>query len=120
MRLNIIKPRHITSSVDLKNQIDRLAELKEVQEELLKENIKSISHSLQPGNLLKRVIHKFDDDGKLSNNTLKASLSLGTNFLLDKIILGKGFGIKSYFLNIALKKAASFLISLKKSSTTER
>jgi hypothetical protein len=110
MRTNIVKLNHVISASDLDNQIERLNTLKEAQEEMLKENLGALSHSLQPGVLFKKAIHKFSEDEELKQSTFKSTLNFGTQFLLDKIMLGKGIGIKGYLLNMALKKVATFLI----------
>ncbi len=115
MRPNIIKPNRINSASDLISQIERLTTLKELQEEMLKENLKAMAHSLEPKVLLKKAMHKFSEDEELKQSTFKTTLNLGTQFLLDKLILGKGIGVKNYLLNMALKKVASLLIAKSKS-----
>lgn len=111
MRANIVKLNNIKSTADLIYQIERLNAIKEAQEEMMKENLKALSHSLEPGILIKKALHKLSEDDELKQSSLKTTLNFGTQFLLDKIILGKGIGLKSYLLNMALKKVASFLIA---------
>lgn len=118
MRSNIVKLNNINSTSDLIYQIERLNAIKDEQEEMMKEQLKALGHSLQPGVLIKKALHNLNEDGELKQSALKTSLNLGTQFLLDKVIFGRGFGLKSYFLNMALKKVASFIIA--KNTTSQQ
>ncbi|MES2559382.1 MAG: hypothetical protein V4590_06555 [Bacteroidota bacterium] len=111
MRSNYADLNQVTSLSDLTNQIERLSLRKEMQEEMLKETMKALSHSVQPNVMLKKALSTLSRDDELKQNTLQAGLNFGSRFLLDKILLGSGVGLKKYLLNIALKKVASFLIS---------
>lgn len=111
---NIVKLAYISSASDLSEEIARLELQKEVQEQLLKDNLKELSCFVQPGAVLKRAFGKMKEDSELQQNAVKASLDLGAQFLLDKLMLRKGMGVKSYFVNMALKKIASFVIGKSK------
>jgi hypothetical protein len=114
MRENIVKLNRIESSVDLDTEIERLTLLKEQQEYMIKESLKSFSHMLSPGTVIKKTLFKMSEDEEVKQSALKTSLNMGAQFVLDKIMLRKGIGIKSYLLNMALKRVASFLITKNK------
>ncbi len=120
MRSNIVRLSQIDSVSDLINQMDRLNSIKEAQEDMLKETLEKLSNSLQPDVLFKKALHTFSEDTELKQDTFKTTLNLGAQFLLDKIMFRKGIGLKSYFLNIALKKVASFLITKSTTSSAGR
>jgi hypothetical protein len=113
MQSNIVKLSLVNSTSDLCNQIDRLTAIKEMQEEMLKDSLKTLAHTLEPGVLIKKALHSLSGDDELKQSTLKTSLNFGAQFLLDKVMLGKGVGLKVYLLNMALKKVASFIIAKK-------
>lgn len=108
---NIVKLAYITSAADLSEEIARLELQKEMQEELLKDNLRELSYFIQPGVILKRAFGKLKDDTELQQNAVKTSLNLGAQFLLDKLMLRKGTGLKSYFMNMVLKRIVSFVIN---------
>lgn len=120
MESNIVKLSFINSTSDLCNQIERLTAIKEMQEEMLNDSLKTLAHTLEPSVLIKKVLHSLSGDEELKQSTLTTSLNFGANFLLDKIMLGKGIGFKGYLLNMALKKVASFIIAKKTAPKAEK
>lgn len=119
MRSNIVKLNEINSVSDLNEQLDKLNSIRSFQEEMIIENFKAITHSLQPGVLLKKALHKVNEDSDLKKSALQTGLDLGARFLLDKILLRKGVGIKGYLLNLALKKVASLVIAKRTASSAK-
>lgn len=108
---NIIKLAYISSATDLAEEIARLEVQKETQEDLLKDNLRELAYFMQPGAILKRTFSKIKEDTEMQQNAVKSSLNFGAQFLLDKLMLRQGMGIKSYFVNMALKRIVSFVIS---------
>jgi hypothetical protein len=111
MRTNVIRLSRIVSVSDLSAEIARLEVLKESQEEVLKDQLETFAHSINPGVMIKKAFRKMGEDETIKQSAIQSSLNLGAQFLLDKIMLRKGVGIKGYLLNMALKRIASFLIS---------
>lgn len=78
--------KKISSYRELQATIDELAINKIKQEELIKANVKGIKEALTPINLLKDYIKHTTAENGFLQEILKAGLSVGTRFVVDKIV----------------------------------
>jgi hypothetical protein len=111
---NTVRLAYISSFSDLSQEIARLEIQKELQEQLLQDNLKELAYNVQPGVFLKRAFGKLKENNEVQQSVVKASLDLGAQFILDKLMIRKGLGLKSYLANMVLKKVVSFVISKSK------
>lgn len=107
VRPNIIIPV-ITNSTELKHEIMKLSSLKADQELILKRDLKEIYYSMQISTVIKRTVRDLTEDDNIKSTAVEAGISLGSGFILDKLLLRKGYGIKSYLMNVGLKKLVSY------------
>ena len=113
-RKNIVRPAYINSTAGLSQEIARLQLQKEMDEQLLKDHLKEMVHCLQPGVIVKKAFGKLREDNAVQQSAVKTSLDFGAQFLLDKMMIRKGIGLKGYVMNMILKKVVSFVISKSK------
>lgn len=107
VRPNIIIPV-ITNSTELKHEIMKLSSLKADQEVALKRDLKELYYSMQISTVIKRTVRDLKEDDNIKSTAVEAGISLGSGFILDKLLLRKGYGIKSYLVNAGLKKLVSY------------
>lgn len=107
VRANIVIPV-ITNSTELKHEIMKLSYLKAEQELALRRDLKELYYSMQVSTLIKRTVKDLTEDDNIKTTAVEAGLNIGSGFILDKLLLRKGYGIKSYLLNMGLKKLVSY------------
>lgn len=101
----------IASSTDIKLQIMKLNAMREEQEIALKTDLKEIYYSLQLSTIIRRTVRDLSADPEIKTTAVQAGIGIGSSFLLDKLLFRKGAGIKSYLLNVGLKKLISYFAS---------
>lgn len=101
----------INSSTDLKLQIMKLNMLREDQEIALKRELKEIYYSMQLSTIIRRTVKDLTSDPEVKTTALQTAIGVGSDLLLNKILLRKGAGIKSYLINMGLKKLISYFTS---------
>jgi hypothetical protein len=106
---NKIKPI-ITNSTELKLRIMQLKNLRAEQELSIKRNAKELYYSLQPTAIIKRTFKNLIAPKEVQNSLFNTGMNLGTSFILDKLLLRRGYGIKSFLFNSGLKKVVSILL----------
>lgn len=104
---NIVIPA-IRNSTELKHEIMRLNALRAEQEQALRRDLKELMYALQPSTVIRRTVTNLKKDDGVKASALQAGISLGSGFLLDKLLLRKGYGIKNYLINKGLKSLVSF------------
>src|SRR5688572_18840352 len=105
-RPNIVIPA-IGSSTELKHEIMRLNALRLEQELVLRRDLKELAYSMQLSTVIKRTVKDLKEDDEVKSTAIGAGVSLGSGFILDKLLLRKGYGIKNYLINLGLKKMVS-------------
>lgn len=99
----------ITSYETLRARIDYLDTVKEAQEEALKADLKQVLESLQPANLLRSAVENIKHDRDLKNQTGELGLSLGLDFLVDKLFK-KSSSTGAYIKATLVEQAAAFIL----------
>ena len=107
IRPNVVVPV-ITNSTELKHEIMKLSSSKADQEMALKRDLKELYYSMQISTVIKRTVRDLKEDENVRSTAVEAGINLGSGFILDKLLLRKGYGIKSYLVNIGLKKLVSY------------
>jgi hypothetical protein len=110
MKADAIQPV-ITNSTELRHAMMRLNSLKEDQETELRRHLKEIYYSLQLSTVIRRTVKDIGADKDIKASALQTGISIGSGFILDKLLLRKGYGIKSYLLNLGIKKVISYFTS---------
>lgn len=100
-----------TNSTELKHAIMQLNSELASQELVVRHRLKELYYSLQLSTVIRRTVKDITQDKEVTSSALQAGIDIGSGFLLDKMLLRKGYGIKSYLVNIGLKKLVSFLAS---------
>lgn len=98
----------ITNSTELRHAMMQLNNLKEEQEIALRYQLKEIYYSLQLSTVIRRTVKDFSSDKAFKATALQTGINIGSGFILDKLLLRKGYGIKSYLLNLGIKKLVSY------------
>jgi hypothetical protein len=99
----------ITSYEALRARIDYLDTIKEAQEEALKADFKQVLESLQPVNLLKSAVENIKQDRDLKNQAGELGLSLGLDFLVDKLFK-KNSSTGAYIKATLVEQVAAFVL----------
>lgn len=98
----------ISNTTELRHAIMKLNNRKEEQEEQLRRNLKELYYSLQLSTVIRRTVRNIGADKELKASALETGINIGSGFLLDKLLLRKGYGIKSYLVNLGVKKLVSY------------
>jgi hypothetical protein len=100
---------NITDHATLIQRISQLKEDKKIQERALKHSANIAFNSLNPLNMLKQSLHGFVEDKDVKSDLLKAGVTLGANFLIDKS-LGKYRNIKGFLSSVLVESISTPLI----------
>lgn len=100
---------HINNHTQLVYTIMQLNASRAQQEDEVKHKLKEIYYSFQPGELLKKIFSK-ENKPKIQKNIAQSALSVGTNFLINKVFKSS-VSIKGYLLSLAMEKVADYAIS---------
>jgi hypothetical protein len=106
-----ITNHEVHSTTDLKHRIMKLNAMKAEQELELKRDLKEMYYSLQLSTMIKKTVRDLSTDPEVKTNAIETTINIGSNFLLDKLLLRRGSGIKSYLINAGLKKLVSYFTS---------
>ena len=104
----------IRNAASIKSKIDELRLLRQYQEQELRADFRTLKELLKPSSLIRNAVNDLKQDQEFKGNAMENAVNAGAGFLLDKLILRKGFGLKSYLINMGLKKALSFFVSKRK------
>lgn len=80
------------------------------QEEEVKHKLKEAYYSYKPLTLIKRAFKNKNQEAKNPKKLTQSVLTLGTNFLIGKV-LKRGLSVKGYLLSLAMEKVADYALS---------
>lgn len=101
---------HISNHTQLMYTIMQLNASRVEQEEEVKHKLKEVYYSFQPVTLLKNVFRNNTHGPEIKKNLSQSALSLGTSFLISKV-LKRGVSVKGYLLSLAMEKVADYALS---------
>jgi hypothetical protein len=100
----------ITNDTELHLRIMHLNALKEEQELIIKRNLREIGYSMHPTALLKNFVSKFKEDKELTDDLKTVGLTLGKDFLLQKLF-GRGQSLKGFLGSLILRKVTDYIVN---------
>ena len=83
---------------------------REGQETELKKGITELYHSMNPLNLLKKMVSDFASDKQVQFDATKIGLNFGSDFIIGKL-LGSNMSIKKYLSSLILQKASDYVLN---------
>lgn len=108
------------TSTEIRHRMMQLKYAIEDQENMLVHDVKELYYKLRPSTIIKNAVKDLSADREFKKDAMKETLTFGSSFLLDKVMLSRGSGLKKYLLNMGLKKLAAYFIAKKSASATEQ
>lgn len=99
----------ISCDDDLMRRIGELKVLKAEQEARIGEQFNDLKNSLTVGSIIKDSVAHIASDKDTRKDLLKIGTSLGTNFLIEKI-MGSNSSIKGYLGSLLAEKVSNTFI----------
>ena len=96
----------ITNHAELVLRIMHLKSEKFSQEEELMHSFKELTYMLNPATIMKNMA----GDKEVKTSLAKAGLSLGSNYLIDKV-LGRNRSIKGFVMSVFVEKLSNMIIN---------
>ncbi len=103
----------IASTTELSTAIERLENIRVVQENELKEHFHTMLVSLKPKNILKNTIAEVQESTSLKHNLLKVAVGLGAGYFSRKLVVAESAGIVKKALGAALQYGVTNFIARK-------
>jgi hypothetical protein len=102
----------IENMAQLRREMQRLEAVKSHQEDLLRQDLKEVKKSLHPKRLIAEFLGIFTTGNENNPDLLRNGLTLGLNFLSDRLLFGKApSSIIKYLLTQFVQKTAANAIS---------
>jgi len=101
--------KNINSYTDMQKRVDELSLLANQQEHLLKSQFNHILENINPLEIVKDSLSTLLKDKEVQDNFSTKAVSLGANFVIEKI-LGRNRSIIGYFSSIIVEKYATPLL----------
>ena len=94
---------------DLMTRIGELKALKAQQEAIISEQFKDLKGSLNVGTIIKESVAHIASDKDTRKDLLKIGTTMGTNFLIEKV-MGSNNSIKGYLGSLLAEKVSNSFI----------
>lgn len=94
---------------DLMTRIAELRALKTQQESVISEQFRDLKDSLNVGTIIKESVAHIAADNDTRKDLLKIGTTMGTNFLIEKV-LGSNNSIKGFLGSILAEKVSNSFI----------
>ena len=99
----------ISCERDLESRIAELRAIKTQQEAIISEQFKDLKSSLNIGTIIKESVAHIAADKDTRKDLLKIGTTLGTNFLIEKV-MGSNSSIKGFLGSILAEKVSNSFI----------